>query len=104
MLPRKKNRSHNKQTQRQKISRRTIVVIASAFLSCLVIGLTIIFNMSHVDRTKAATYNVRLAMDQVFTNEKSISAPEINVQPGSAKTIWVKQLKPLPYSSTSKTQ
>jgi hypothetical protein len=71
-------------------------VIASAFLSCLVIGLTIFFNISHVDRTKAATYAVRLVTDQVFTNEKSIPVPEIDPNPAPANAIWIKQAKSLP--------
>ena len=98
---RKKNRSHqNKQTQRQKVSRRTVVLILATSLSCLVIGLTLFFNLSHVDRTKAATYNVRLVTEQVFTNEKSIEAPMIDPQPSDANTIWVKQAKPLTQEAT----
>jgi len=76
------------------------VLIFATSISCLVIGLTLFFNLTHVEKTKAGTCIIRLATDQVFTNEKSIAAPLIDPQPSNANTIWVKQAKPLVPEST----
>ncbi|MCX6292484.1 MAG: hypothetical protein NT126_12075 [Bacteroidetes bacterium] len=92
-----------RQRQRQKLSRRTTIILVASAMTCMVIGLTIFFNLSRVDQSKATNLNVIMVSDQVFTTEKSIPAPEINPQASvNPNAMHVKQAKPL--APTSITQ
>lgn len=39
------------------MSRRTVIVIAASCMTCMILGLTIFFNMSRVDKSMADTRN-----------------------------------------------
>jgi len=92
----KSNGPHNRQRQRQKLSRRTLFIVCAFSLSCIVIGLTIFFNLSHVDRTSASPSNVILIEDQTFTIEKTMDAPVLSPQrTANAQTVFAKKAKPL---------
>ncbi len=93
-------RPNNQQRQRQKISRKTVIILCASSIACMVIGLTIFFNLTQVDETKAMNNNVILMPDQFFTNEKTIAAPVIAKRPAAnANTIFIKQAKELPERS-----
>ena len=53
----KKKQSRIGHSQRQKMSRRTIMVIAASCMTCAIVGLTIFFNMSRVDTSMAGISN-----------------------------------------------
>ena len=92
-----KNTQRRKQRQRQKVSRKTIVLICAAAVSCMMIGTTLFFYMTHVDVSKAASSNVFIVGDQEFTTEKNISAPVTVSRPGvNSNTVFVKHLKQVP--------
>jgi hypothetical protein len=97
-----KKPKRQKQRQRQKASRKTLILICAASASCMIIGLTIFFNLSHLHRTNATGSNVLIVSDQVFTNEKSIPAPVIERHvPVNSNSIFARQAKALPQQSNS---
>ena len=81
----KKKRSRIQQRQRQKMSRRTVVVIAASCMTCMVIGLTIFFNMSRVDKSMADNHNGTVTMYTVTDEEpvivKTLEAPVVKQMP-----------------------
>lgn len=85
------------------MSRKTIVIICAFSFACVVTGLTIFFNMSHVDQSNAADNNVIMVDEQTFTTEKTMEAPVIAQRPAvNAKTVFVKKIKNLPAVTTQK--
>ena len=93
----KSNSPQAKQRQRQKVSRKTIIIICAFSLSCIVIGLTVFFNISHVDQSNATTANLTIVDEQSFTNEKTVEAPVIIPrQVVNKNTVFAKKAKMLP--------
>ncbi|MCX6276037.1 MAG: hypothetical protein NTV09_12610 [Bacteroidetes bacterium] len=56
-MKKKQSRIRHHARQRQKMSRRTVMVIAASCMTCAIVGLTIFFNMSRVDKSMADTRN-----------------------------------------------
>lgn len=76
------------------MSRKTIVIICAFSLSCIVIGLTVFFNMSHVDQSNASVNNLIMVDEQTFTTEKTMEAPVVvQRQATNAKTVFAKKVK-----------
>jgi hypothetical protein len=93
-MTKKFNGPQNKQRQRQKISRKTIVIISAFTMACIVIGFTLFFHMSHVNPSSAATPNLIIVEEQTFTTEKTVDAPLLKSQPQAApNTLFAKKIK-----------
>jgi len=95
------------QRQRQKTSRRTLVIIGAVALVLLVSGLTVFFSISHVEHTKAVDQNERINIlivpEQNFTTELEIAAPEMAEQTVPANTVLAKKTKAIPASEINPT-
>jgi len=80
--------------QRQKITRRSIVILCAATVTCLIIGITIFIHLSNVNESKAANSNLYMVPDQEFITEKSIETPVVTKHPErNPNTINARQLK-----------
>src|SRR6267154_1933215 len=90
----KSNNPQTKQRQRQKVSRKIIIIIGACSLLFIVIGLTIFFNISHVDQTDASDNHLIIDDEQTFTIEKTIEAPVIAQRPTmNSNTVFAKKVK-----------
>jgi hypothetical protein len=90
----KSNSPHAKQRQRQKVSRKTIIIICALSFLCMVAGLTIFFNISHVDHIKATPATLIIVEDQVFTTDKTLEAPVVAQHPSTnSNTVFAKKAK-----------
>jgi hypothetical protein len=91
------HRMNNQQRQKQKVTRKTILIFCAALLTCLTIGLTVFLHLTQVDITEASARFEILIPDQEFTNEKSIPAPVIIQQPApNSTTVFTRRAKELP--------
>ncbi len=81
----KRKEGRIKQRQRQKMSRKTVIVIAASCMICMVIGLTIFFNMSHVDKSMADNHsgavNIFTIVDEEPVVIKTLDAPVVKQMP-----------------------
>src|SRR4051812_11668139 len=71
----KSGRIHHRQRQRQKMSRKMIIILGSS-IACLTIALIIVMNVSNVDKAQAAlqgstSSQVVIIPDQVYATEVS---------------------------------
>ena len=83
-MQRKNGRLHARTRQRQKLSRRTVIIIAASCMTCLVIGFTIFFNMSHVEKTMAKQgppVKEYIMEEQNYTDAMTLPAPVIVKRP-----------------------
>lgn len=75
--PKKKSRVQHSNRQRQKMSRRTVIILAASCLTLMTIGITIVFNFSNVDRSLADNHQGNANMvnipQQVLILDKAIS-------------------------------
>jgi hypothetical protein len=90
----KSNSPQAKQRQRQKMSRKTIIIICACSFACIVGGLTIFFNVVHVDNTKATPSSLIIIEEQSFTTEKTLEAPVMVQRPAAnSNAVLVKKAK-----------
>ena len=75
--PKKKSRVQHSNRQRQKMSRRTVVILAASCLTLMTIGITIVFNFSNGDRSMADNQHGSVSVvnipQQVLILEKTIA-------------------------------
>jgi len=79
------SRLKGQQRQRQKVSRKMIIIISSS-IACLVIALVVVFNFSNVQQAKAdqasTSSNVVIIPEQVYSTEiKMNEAPQSRTTP-----------------------
>ncbi|HNQ00292.1 MAG TPA: hypothetical protein PKK99_14630, partial [Bacteroidia bacterium] len=70
-----------KSRQRQKMTRRTIIILAASCFLLIGGGLTLFFNLTQVDNTRAKdsqTINVIMVPDFKPVNEKELAAPFVD--------------------------
>ena len=81
----KKEKNRIQQRQRQKMTRKTIIILAAGCMTCMVIILTIFFNMSHVDQSMADNHNGPVSIYTVVDEEpiivKTLDAPVVKQMP-----------------------
>ena len=103
-MNRKEGRLTRKTRQRQKISRRMIVVIACSFLLIGAIGIIISINLADVRQSKAGQNAgdkpVVIIADQEFTTEKSLEEPILNQEEIPEGAIITRKVKPIPADLT----
>lgn len=101
----KTSRIRNRTRQRQKMSRRTVILIAASCFVMMGVGLTVFFNLTQVDQTRAKeghTYNVIMVPDVKLVNEKVISAPFLDPRlSNDPNAIYIRQVKVLPVDAKS---
>jgi len=68
---------HHRNRQKQKPSRRTIVIVMASFTTCIVIGLAVFFHLLRVDKSAAATKEVFIN-EQEFTVDMALPAPVVS--------------------------
>src|SRR5437016_5888330 len=85
-------RQETRLRQRQKLSGRTIVFMLASFMACIIIGLTIFFNLSRVEKSSAAPKE-EMVGEQEFTTEKSLPAPVIISQAGDGNVQLIRKAK-----------
>ena len=91
-MQKKNNRIIHRGKMRQKISRRTILIITASCFTCMIAGLTIFFNTSKVEKSMAAS--VYMVTEEAPTVEKTLDAPVIRQVPAiGPNTIMMRPLK-----------
>lgn len=90
-----------RQHQRQRISGKKIFIICAVSICCMIICLTLFFNVFHVDRLKATNNQtdmpVFITPEQPLVNEKNIPEPVFARRMNSTThALQAKQVKPLP--------
>jgi hypothetical protein len=92
----KSNSPQAKQRQRQKMSRKTIIIISACSFACIVGGLTIFFNVVHVDNTKATPSSLIIVEEQSFTTDKTLQAPAVIQRPAAnSNAVFAKKARPV---------
>lgn len=84
-MEKNKGRIQHRFRLRQKLSRRTIIILAASFVTCLTIGITIFINMTRVDSSMAddrsegvATY---ILEEDVPVTDMTLPAPVVKERP-----------------------
>lgn len=93
-MNKKNNKLQHRNKQRQKLSRKTILIITASSLACMSIALTIFFNTVKVEKSMAAV-SIYLVTDEIPVVEKTLDAPVIMQFPTiGPNTILVRAVKP----------
>lgn len=91
--------------QRQKISRRTILIVSASCFVLMILGVTLFFNFSNVENTRAKdgnTIHVLIAPEFQPVNEKEIAQPFFNPELSTnPNTIYIRKAKPIVANSHS---
>ena|SRR6185295_10194868 len=100
MLFMKKNKNARlKTSQRQKLSRRQIIIISAACIAFMCIGITIFINLSDVKSSKASVnhaVSVYEVGEPAYIDSKEIDAPVVIEMPVTdAHTVFVQKAKAL---------
>src|SRR6185436_19394812 len=101
----KQSRIKTSGRQRQKLSRRTIIILAASGILLLTGGLTLFFNLTQVDRSTAKSTQgftgEYMISEQVFITDKSIPEPILRTElPPGPDILQTRPIKP----SVNKTQ
>ena len=96
---------HTRQHQRQRVSRKKVIIICAISASCLIICTTLFFNLIHPDPTKATgnetDINILITPEETLVNEKSIPAPVLARHViSNSNTISAKRAKILTQPTT----
>ena len=85
--------------QRQRVSRRTILILSTSCFLLVSIGITLYLNFSRVDEMSAKDdthFQVLIAPEFQPVNEKSLSAPLVdNRLSTNPNAIYIRKAKPL---------
>ncbi|MCX6276039.1 MAG: hypothetical protein NTV09_12620 [Bacteroidetes bacterium] len=92
-MQKKNNRLKHRTRQRQRLSRKTILILTASSIACMSIALTIFLNTSRVEKSMAAV-SVYVVPDEKPVVEMTLDAPVIRQLPViGPNTILVKALK-----------
>lgn len=101
-------RIHFRTRQRQRMSRKTIILATASCFALMGIGLTFFMNLASNQDSRAQTgetINVIIVQDLQVVNAKSIAAPILANRPASnSRTIFIREAKPLSADSTTISQ
>src|SRR5262245_16873277 len=77
--------------QRQKLRRRTILIVAASFVLLLTASLTIFFHFSNIDRSTAGTgqgfSGQYLIEEQTFVTDMTLPEPLVSAKPAPGKNV-----------------
>ena len=98
-MEKNKARIQGRTRQKQKLARRTVIILVASCLSFLVIGLTVIIHLSRVDSSRADQRSRQgvaacIIDDDIPINDFAIPEPVIKVRPAiGSNTRMIRKLK-----------
>lgn len=92
-MQKKNNRIKHRARQRQRLSRKTILILTASGIACMSIALTVFLNTSRVEKSMAAV-SIYIVPDEKPVVEMTLETPVIRQLPAiGPNTIMAKAVK-----------
>gem|GEM_PF-4968567 len=93
IMQKKNNRIQKKMRQRQRQTRKMVIILTACFATCMSIALTVFFHSGNVEESQAAV-SIYTVVDETPVVEKTLEAPLLRQGPAiGPNTILVRAVK-----------